>query len=786
MSKKALHHCSRWSSLVLLLAVFSLLPRSIAGKKRSDSICEEQDPVVKDLIDWIKENGGIIDDRQVVKRLVPEDDMSGRHVYATAFIPKDTVLLAIPWDLAIEPDEDLATDNNDDDGSEVDKLCDMIEELKDEFKEHAKGQSEYGPYVEYLKSLKYDLVVPNGWSRSGKELLSAMLGENLMPGSGQIDRHLRIWQERCGGDLEHDEAGKHAALLVMGHRSPNVSEDEDDEDWHYMVPFYDLYSPRFHGASAMLFQDEEQLRIEVIASRDIEPGETIHTSRVFGFLADELKPFIHKDTIGPRFSFTFYDKSAASLSEKVVVEFDYQMNGVDGESKEENVKTAFSWADGIRAPNRAYAFLQAELTRLRKIVSLLNLDDFYLLFPVRDHEKKAVLKCAHDLIGVLSAVIEMEHEPGPITPYTFMDYEVAGVNLATYRVSGVEQATPENAIEKPYELFENFNIGQMIIGNENWDDMIEYRRKLERSSLSFYVDKVARKRWLPSQGIPQGEQFVLLYGFELTASGDIHDEIKALHELIPDSKSYAAKPSHKSLSNGVWLARYDVTKKKSVFHTPGYNESSPLSKWNISRSLAEDLHTQAHFEESLVLKNVRSGVVVEDLLVEVEKGSGSPIEFNMFVVWGKLWVAKMVALEEKPEYSTTWIYRNESHPEGASHPPELDYVDWPRLVKIAETLGANKDMIRIDVFVGLPMQSHHLWVNGTREERIAAAVYVVSESEIYPTTSFRRRPGLAQEGARLWVAGYKIGNFRTVPNTEIPRPFLEHGYLLKEDVASSS
>jgi hypothetical protein len=53
----------------------------------------------------------------------------------------------------------------------------------------------------------------------------------------------------------------------------------------------------------------------------------------------------------------------------------------------------------------------------------------------------------------------------------------------------------------------------------------------------------------------------------------------------------------------------------------------------------------------------------------------------------------------------------------------------------------------------------------------------VNECEIYPTTSFLYWPQLAQDGARLWVAGYKMGNYRTIPNDEIPKEFLEHGAL---------
>ena len=35
---------------------------------------------------------------------------------------------------------------------------------------------------------------------------------------------------------------------------------------------------------------------------------------------------------------------------------------------------------------------------------------------------------------------------------------------------------------------------------------------------------------------------------------------------------------------------------------------------------------------------------------------------------------------------------------------------------------------------------------------------------------------ICEEGARLWIAGYKMGNHRIIPNTEVPAAFLETGF----------
>lgn len=39
---------------------------------------------------------------------------------------------------------------------------------------------------------------------------------------------------------------------------------------------------------------------------------------------------------------------------------------------------------------------------------------------------------------------------------------------------------------------------------------------------------------------------------------------------------------------------------------------------------------------------------------------------------------------------------------------------------------------------------------------------------------------LPEEAARLWIAGYKMGNYKVVPNTEVPDEYLRTGKLSKD------
>jgi hypothetical protein len=96
-----------------------------------------------------------------------------------------------------------------------------------------------------------------------------------------------------------------------------------------------------------------------------------------------------------------------------------------------------------------------------------------------------------------------------------------------------------------------------------------------------------------------------------------------------------------------------------------------------------------------------------------------------------------------------------------------DWIPWERLVQIAEELGANKDMFRTDIFVGRPSDL---------KDPSAPLEIAVSESEIFPTTEFTNDE-LSREAARLWIAGYVLGIFDLVDNTEVPAEFLQRGRL---------
>ena len=100
--------------------------------------------------------------------------------------------------------------------------------------------------------------------------------------------------------------------------------------------------------------------------------------------------------------------------------------------------------------------------------------------------------------------------------------------------------------------------------------------------------------------------------------------------------------------------------------------------------------------ESLALQNVKPGIVVEERFTSWD-GSGNcgGIEFKVFTIWGKMWLAVQrpgmdgaVAILHRNGTNLKWEGKSNPLPKG---------IDWPNIVEIAEKLGAHKDMFRTDI-----------------------------------------------------------------------------------------
>lgn len=358
--------------------------------------------------------------------------------------------------------------------------------------------------------------------------------------------------------------------------------------------------------------------------------------------------------------------------------------------------------------------------------------------------------------------------------HTLKDFTVAGVNLAKYRIDDAAATVDPNA--KPFELYNDFDIAHEIRGNEDyWHLVTQVRKHLERPSLIFYMDKVCQKRWLPKTGVNVTGTFVSRYAYELTTTGNIHDEEKVIYELMPAKQHYVIKPTHKANSAGVYLVKYDNRSGVTSIGESGAQlkrvskGSEEKYRVEIAKSLARDLHEDATSYESWALNNAKPGLLIEQRFTSWERDDQAALEFKVFVVWGRVHIAYW----KRGVFHNGIVYRDGSDVVGEDTKISLpEWIDFTSVVEIAERLGANKDMFRVDVFAGVPAGSPAMHPDATNDDRLAAVEYVVSEVEIHSTSKFHDER-ILEESARLWLAGYKLGNYRTVANTEVPKEFLD-------------
>ena len=444
------------------------------------------------------------------------------------------------------------------------------------------------------------------------------------------------------------------------------------------------------------------------------------------------------------------------------------------------------------------------------------------------------------------------------TKYTFDSFVVAGgIDLAGFGLDNDpwrrgQSPLSSSSRDSTFELFEDFDLSRNIQGNETWIELLEYRRDATHPSLSFYVDKVAFKRWLvvsyPDLEIDGIESYLLKYASELEQEAELKNSQKTLNytpkenilvqELLrslPTDVDYAAKPTHLSCSGGVWLVHKDKAtnttyvgngKKKMKAWSANNNIKSNNKSTNSDerKEIAQDLSSNLQkvqekcgrsVVESYALRHVRPGIVVEERFTQpttlnlnenenndIDDNENSDesflkggMEFKVFTIWGRAWVTVWrpgtdgvkalfcrngTNLIFDPPIKKNQKSTASSTSESLSTLP--DWLDWNKVISIAEKLGRHKDMFRTDVFVG---------VSSGRNSKETIR-YVVSETEIHPTP-LRGFETVFEEAGRLWLAGYYYlfsekkeqrrgygdqrghvsPNFRVVPNTEVPRSFYQ-------------
>ena len=280
----------------------------------------------RDLVNWIRESGGYVDPRQLVRQAYPDDPSSGCGVFAEEQIEAGELLLSVPKRIIVkgEYEDDstvhLEVDSADEDEHEVDLIVDSEVDAEDEDErevdlivdkdvdsededdeidndseddivyayddsdssddEDVTGssfcalmktltrelvlgdESHHGPYIRYM-NLQPIGQIPEFWSEGGKHFLATVTGKNLRP-YGYIDDKRTDYIKECGYPV--NDVTVRAAMLI-------TTRADDDT----MTPYYEIYNHR-NGKWHNTILEWHPSSYNVYAKKTIKKGDEIFNS----------------------------------------------------------------------------------------------------------------------------------------------------------------------------------------------------------------------------------------------------------------------------------------------------------------------------------------------------------------------------------------------------------------------------------------------------------------------------------------------------------------------------
>jgi hypothetical protein len=261
------------------------------------TVIEEQLMILNELVSWVNNlQGGYWNDKQVFKAIEYGDDhdhdddhdrneseatgqtqtqsqsSASFGIFAKEFIPKDTLLLQVPFTHILDDEEPSELKQLDDEYGSL--KCGTVRNLAREMK--APEESKFRPYVEYLLRQPRGQI-PSDYTPGGRRMLLEIVG-GLGKGGGGRKLEQRLppvdpvgwieedWYDSCNGQRD-DEISTHAAAQVI---------QRSDDEW--MIPVYDIYNHRNGRFFNTRSETENGSYRQILARRDIHEGEEIFNS----------------------------------------------------------------------------------------------------------------------------------------------------------------------------------------------------------------------------------------------------------------------------------------------------------------------------------------------------------------------------------------------------------------------------------------------------------------------------------------------------------------------------
>ena len=314
------------------------------------------------LIDWIRKNGGYIDDRLIIRNKDPDDPTSYRGIFTTQNIEEDEDLCFVPWNTIISAGKSNHEENDGEgsssqyDASIVDTVFHLVHEMK------YGNDSHYTPYINLLRT--QTISSPSSWSLNGREYFESMI-KNIFP-KHRYYQHFEWFVTHFGGlDSELMKAFLTVTTRAM---QGNVG-----SQW-LLVPILDLQN---HHSDEQLINTarfaESGVGFEIRSTKFIPAGSELYTHywgdytnfffEEFGFVEDYPRRW--------KFDLKLSDDSVGDNDEDIseTTTIDVRISRRNDDERIENEDFDFEWLGNIPSNNKPMVarFLSDELRRLQKM-----------------------------------------------------------------------------------------------------------------------------------------------------------------------------------------------------------------------------------------------------------------------------------------------------------------------------------------------------------------------------------------------------------------------------------
>ncbi|KAL7527761.1 hypothetical protein ACHAXR_006033, partial [Thalassiosira sp. AJA248-18] len=319
------------------------------------------DVLISNLLEWLRANGAYINEKLLVKHLVPDDPSSPRGIFAIDALEAGETVCSIPPNLIVRSNKELMEGLH-----PQETHCGTIKAVM-----KAMDGDDSTPYGRYLLA-QPNMYCAGFWSKAGRGLLADMLKSTRteqftesdeLPPRG-VDEVFDDLEKECNGDLD-DPLYIHAAMLVQARA-----------DYEFMVPFYDMMNHdngktnvkhKYDGYKRSDLIDETGYQI--VASKPIQAGGELYNSYNQCNICDEIVDWVGTPEMFMNYGFV-EPKPQRWLFDFARVKFD--LDWKDGDESTGEVVVDFL----VPPSEKGIRLLQEELTRMESF-SILHRNKSY-------------------------------------------------------------------------------------------------------------------------------------------------------------------------------------------------------------------------------------------------------------------------------------------------------------------------------------------------------------------------------------------------------------------------